>query len=314
MSLASLAVAGLIFFLGSRAIALALQWLHRQSHYQLAFDQIDLVREVPSWFRGGNREFLARVRRGSGQSERISQLAVRPDQLTLAFKLDPWVEEVVKVSYAPGRISVDLKFREPVGWVKLPKGAQLVDGEARILPAEDVELEPFGPLIRITGNELAAPSDPRAGVVWKSKSRTSGIDEADEKIVAAARLARFLRHEGTAALAKGSPSLQMIEIIVTDFGDRGLFILNAEGSEFCWGSAPGSERPREMSAAEKWQALLRWEEAAPQSRAAAEGDYWDFSPKGLTRKCPHRGAHLPKDGAPAARSKAATGRNREVSG
>ena len=111
------------FYLGSRATIAAVAWLHRQSQYQLAFDEIQLAHELPSWYRGGNREFLDRVRRGSGQSERHFSTGGRPDRLAVAFKLDPWVEEVVKVSYAPGRISVDLKFREPVAWVKLDGGA-----------------------------------------------------------------------------------------------------------------------------------------------------------------------------------------------
>jgi hypothetical protein len=298
-SLAALAVAATLVFLGSRATSAAVGWLHRQSQYQLAFDNIQLVQQPPRWFRGGRREFLSRVRRSSGNSARISQLEVRPDRLATAFKLDPWVEEVIHVSYAPGRISVDLKFREPVAWVKLAsRRQQLVDGLGRVLPSEDVDVELLDPLMKITGEGLTAPADPRAGVVWKSKAGGSEVDEVDERIVAAAGLARFLRRECQGAGPSGSSALRMVEIIVTDladFGKRGLFMLNSEGTEFCWGSAPGSERPREPTAQEKWQILLRWSESSAEHTLAPE-DYWDFSQKGLSHVCPrtHRPRHIPR--------------------
>ena len=217
-----------------------MQWLHRQSQYQVAFDQIQLAHELPSWYRGGKREFLGRVRRGSGQSEVLSQLEVRPDRLALAFKLDPWVEEVVKVSYGPGRIVVDLKFREPVAWVKLGDGRQqMIDGEARLLPGEDVELEALDGLLRITGVGLSAAADQRAGVVWKSKARGEEVEQAEERIVAAAGLARFLNRQVQSAGSPASAAVRMIEISVSDFRNRGLFVFNAEGTVFRWGRALG---------------------------------------------------------------------------
>jgi hypothetical protein len=310
MIASAFAVTATLFYLGSRVTIAAVAWLHRQSQYQVAFDEIQLAQELPSWYRGGNREFLERVRRGSGHSARLSQLEVRPDRLALAFKLDPWVEEVVKVLYAPRRILVDVKLREPVAWVKLAKGQQLVDGEGRLLPAEDVDFETAGPLISITGRELSAPADNRPGVVWKSMS--GEMEQVDESIVAAAGLARFLRQQGRSG-SKITPAVQMIEIIVTDFGGRGLFVLNAKGAVICWGRAPGAERPRELPAVEKWHRLLRWAESSA-VQTISEGDYWDFSPTGLRHKCPHAGAHLSGDGDRRSQRRPAASGKREVSG
>jgi hypothetical protein len=214
-------------------------------------------------------------------------LEVRPARLATAFKLDPWVEEVVKVSYAPGRILVDLRFREPVAWVKFDRGLQLVDGDGRLLPAEDVDLERAGRLLKITGVNLTPPADPRAGVVWKSKPKSDEAERIDEKIVAATSLARFLRQNGDSRETIAA-ALRMIEIIVTEFRDRGLFLLNADGIEFCWGSAPGFERPRELKAIEKWQVLLRWAEQSP-SHTPADGDYWEISARGVSLVCTHKG-------------------------
>ncbi len=187
------------------------------------------------------------MQRSSGNPESISLLEVRPERIATAFKLDPWVEEVTRVTFGPGRIAVDLKFREPVAWVKLEGGQQIVDGQGRLLPSEDVDVQSAGPLIQITGRKLAPPAESQAGVVWKSKSAGEEAARPDERIIAAARLARFLRehfgsdHDHAAA----SKSLRMVEIIVTVFADRGLFIVNSEGTIFRWRSAPDFEAPRE---------------------------------------------------------------------
>ena len=192
-SVVAVCVAGLVVYAASRATIGAVGWLHRQSQYQLAFDDVQLVHELPAWYRGGKREFLSRVRRSSGNLAHISQLEVRPDRIATAFRLDPWVEDVIKVTYGPGRIAVDLKFREPVAWVKFASGQlQIVDGEGRLLPTEDVDVEMVAPVVTITGETLTPPADPRAGVVWKSKAGGADVDRVDEQVVAAAGLARFL--------------------------------------------------------------------------------------------------------------------------
>jgi hypothetical protein len=230
------------------------------------------------------------VRRGAGHSASLSQLDVRPDRLALAFKLDAWVEEVVKISYAPGKVLADLRFRQPVAWVK-PENAQhlhLVDGEGRVLPVEDVDTEITGFLAKITGIGLAPPADARAGVVWKSKLYGGEGEQVDERIVAAAGLARFLKQQGQSG-AEISPALQMIEIIVSDFDNRGLFVLNAKETMFCWGRAPGSEGPKELAAMEKWQMLLRWAQSA-RGQTVADDDYWEISNRGVLLVCAHKGA------------------------
>jgi hypothetical protein len=143
-------------------------------------------------------------------------------------------------------------------------------------------------LARITGKGLAPPADIRAGVVWKSKSKAGELEQIDDRIVAAAGLARFLKQHGQGGGGDISPALQMIEIIVSDFDNRGLFVLNARESMFCWGRAPGSERPKELTAVEKWQMLLRWAESSPRQSLADE-DYWEISTRGLSVVCTHKG-------------------------
>ena len=290
---AAMAVYGL-----SRATSAAVAWLHRQSQYRLAFSDIQLDRELPAWYRGGKREFLARVQRSSGNPEYLSLLGVRPERLATAFKLDPWVEEVTKVTFGPGRIAVDLKFREPVAWVKVEGGQQIVDGHGRLLPSDDVDVQSAGPLILITdtGHELTRPAEFRAGVVWKSKSAGEDVERIDERIVAAAGLSRFLREHLPREPAAGSKTLRIDQIIVTDFARRGLFVLNAEGTLLCWGGAPTSEAPRELTADDKWQILLRWS-GLTADHTLPEGDYGEFTAKGLVQRCPR--THQPRHNARA---------------
>ena len=153
---------------------------------------------------------------------------------------------MTRVTFGPGRIAVDLKFREPVAWVKVEGGQQIVDGQGRLLPSEDVDVQLVGALIQITGVELTRPADSRAGVVWKSKSAGEEVARPDERIISAARLARFLREHVGSDQGAASKTLRMVEIIVTVFAERGLFVFNSEKTIFGWGSAPTAKHPESL--------------------------------------------------------------------
>ncbi len=293
-------IAAVIAYLGFQAARTAVNWLHHQPQYHVAFGEIKLLSKPPACYRGGSAAFLEHVRRSAGEPEQISLLEEAPDRLARAFKLNPWVEKVVRVAYTAGRISVALEYREPVAWVKLPHGQQqLVDGDGRILAADDVDIEPLGRAIKITGQELAAPEEARPGLVWKTKGSGGGVDEVDSRVVAAARLARFLRNPDRMREAQASPALRIFEIIVTspsDFSRAGLFVMNDEGAEIRWGEAPGAESPGKPTAEEKWRMLEEWRDTEP-LRSLPEGDYWQFSRKSLRKVCPHpQSPHLPKKG------------------
>jgi hypothetical protein len=294
------AVAAGLIYVGWQATRAAVAWLHHQSQYQVPFKDLELVRSPPAWYRGGARRFLEQVGQNAAEPARVSQLDVRPDQLAVAFKKYAWVEDVAKVAYSPGRIRVDLRYRRPVAWVNLPRGQQqIVDDRGIILSVEDVDVEPLGSLVKITGDGVFAPSDPRPGVVWKAKEHVGEPDEADGRIVGAARLAGFLRQEERASEAAACPALRILEIIVTDYDRRGLFVMNAEGAEIWWEDAPGRERPGKLSASEKWRMLVRWQ-ATTRARFLEAGDFWAFSRKGVLFNCPptHSSRHEPRTSTP----------------
>ena len=288
-------VAGMLY-LTVQARRVSLGWLARQSQYQLPFDRIELAPETPRWYQGGPRAFLERVRLGAGEPENIAVLDVPRDHVAVAFKKYAWVEEVVKVAYPPGRIRVDVRYRKPAAWVQL-QGAEkrIVDRNGIILPTDDVDVAALGQVIKISGHGLLAPSDPRPGVVWKSSGDGPGLDRADERILAASKLAAFFVQGPQANDSHKYPALHLREIIVTDFDVRGLFVINDEGTNICWGSGPGTERPGELSADEKWAILRRWAETA-RARFLEPEDYWSFSRTGLQHRCPHRSdPHRPKE-------------------
>jgi hypothetical protein len=297
--LAIFGVLGYLSVLGGRA---AVSWLHRQPQYQLPFREIHLEPEPPAWFRGSKKGFLEGVRRESRESAAIPLLDLGPAQLAGDFKNYPWVEDV-KVRYVPGAIYVRLHYRQPVAYVQLGDAVQMiVDENGTILPDKDVDetCSEVKSLVKITGDGLLPPADPRPGVTWKSPE-----GENDPRILAAAKLAGFLRKDPRLPEAQQRPALHVIEIIVSQFDRRGLFVMNAEAAVIWWKRAPGEEAPGEPSAAEKWAILRKWAEAQEQL-SLPKGDFWAFSNADLVPVCAHPGKpHVPEKG-PATRPEQAS--------
>jgi hypothetical protein len=284
--LAGLAVAIALVFLGSWARRTTLDWLAVQAPYQIPFKQIHLVNPPPPWFLGGKDALLEGVRKSAGEPETISVLRVPPEQLATVFKKYAWVEGV-KVAYPPGQIDVELRYHQPVAWVQLRSADQIViDEKGNILPAEDVDVSQLRKLIMIIGADLAAPADRQPGVVWKARD-SNGLEQIDERIVAAAKLASFLLEEPQKGDAQRSNALRILKINVTDSSSRGLFVYNADDTAILWGKAPGDESPGKPTAAEKWAMLRRWQETE-KARFLADGDFWAFSNDRLRHVCPSR--------------------------
>jgi hypothetical protein len=281
---ALVSLAGFLGFWGGRR---AVAWLHRQPQYQLAFAQIGLDPKPPAWFRGGGPAFLAGVKLASGEADPIPLLEVGPERLARAFKNDPWVDDV-QIRYGPGAITASIRYREPVAYVQLEGGNQvIVDERGTILPTQDVDeaTSVLRSLIKITGKSLRPPAGARAGEIW-----TSVDGSTDRAVLAAAKLAGFLRIEPRRSDSASCGALRVIEINVSDFERRGLFLFNAEGAVVWWRSPPEGESHTEPIAAEKWTLLRVWAQGN-EHRSLPEGDYWSFATKTLQHTCPHSGKH-----------------------
>jgi hypothetical protein len=282
----------------------SLDWLANQPQYQIPFDQIQLIdaagqpSEPPQWYRGGAHAFLENVRIDSREPEAISVLQLPKDRLSQIFKNYAWVEDLIRVEYPPGSIRVQLRYRQPVAWVQLRGGDQImVDDEGTILPAKDIDVAALGRVIKIFGDVkdggLAPPSDHRFGVKWKSREHGGELDKVDERILGAARLASFLVHGERARDAERLAALRMVWINVTLFSRGGLFVTNAEDTMIFWGDAPKAERPESVSADEKWTLLRRWAETT-EARFLVAPDYWALSKDDVHFVCLHPGArHRP---------------------
>ncbi len=294
--LALLATAGLLVlaavgYLASLATVAAVAWLHRQPYYQVPFDKIRLEPGPPPWYRGGQDAFLEAVRRSARQTKPIGRLDLAPDDLATVFKNYAWVEEV-RVTYQPDGIAVHVRYRQPVAYVQISPAEQLlVDEKGTILPPADVDESKFLPirLTRITAQHLEPPADPTPGVSWKSKAETNDLPRDVRRILAAAKLAGFLRDQVRSGSSQNLPALRIGEIIVTDFNTgRGLFVLNDEGQTIWWRQAPGEERPGEPKAGEKWDILRKWGDSS-KKRSLPARDYWRFTRTDLCEVCLHPG-------------------------
>lgn len=276
LTFVAVAVLIALVYFGFQAILSAIGWLHHQPQYQYSFYDIQLVPDPPVWFRGGRRAFLEGVRHDAKEGESIPRLDVLPERLADEFKHYAWVREVHNVFNRSGTVVVHLRYRQPVAYAQLPAGEQkLVDETGTILNDAEVDPAQLRRLVRIVGEGLAAPSDPKFGVVWKSRLKGSDQDEPERRILAAAKLAGFLREPAQMGDAERWPALRMIEINVSNYDPHGLFLLNAEDSAIWWTDAPGDEPPGRPTAGEKWAMLQRWR-ASDDHRPIPKTDFWAF--------------------------------------
>jgi hypothetical protein len=238
---------------------LAARWLRQQRDYLLPFREITLDPPPPPWYRGGARAFLDRVRKDDPAKETISVLGVDFEELTRDFRLYCWVEKVLRVERGyPNRLVVHLRYRIPVAIGQESSGSfWVIDKDGVILPHQDVDEKLVDRLIQIVN--LDPPFDPRPGQVWKSEKGASRPAEGDEHVLAAARLADFLK-----AMTEREKPLSRPELLqFLHIQDHTLFVQYGPSTIVRWGEAPGAEAPGQLSATEKWTMLREWVEAHP---------------------------------------------------
>jgi len=163
-----LAGLGVLGYLGTQAVRLAVRWLHQQPQYQLRFQDIKLAEPPPHWFRGGAEALLKQVRENVGEAEILPIMELKPDRIEHDFKLFHWVDDVRLVEYPPQGITVHLVYKQPVAMIPIPSGdPAILDRNGHLLPADDIDTEKLGPLIKITGRGLAPAAENRPGKAWK---------------------------------------------------------------------------------------------------------------------------------------------------
>jgi hypothetical protein len=273
-------------YLGARVFRSAVDWLTDQAPYQVPFEKIQLIAAPPEWYRGGSSAFLKSVRRLAEPPATLPVLKLDPRTVKMAFLRNPWVEQVVRVSFPPHGLSVELHYRKPVALVRTPASEEyLLDAKATILPLEDVDLDRLTRLrriITISGSNLVAPEDPHPGATWKPKGGIADVSPGNDRIAAAAKLASFLLEKTRSLDSARFPALEIRRIFPTDPQNRGLFVWNGEETWILWGEAPGEEGRERPTAEDKWTALRHWScSQGPESRRIPPREYWEFSKDGL---------------------------------
>jgi hypothetical protein len=209
--------------------------LSGRSEYRLNADRIQ-INSPPHWI---PHDLVAQALQQANLPEELSLLdeALVAD-VAEAFRLSPWVEEVVSVRKSfPARVEVVLRYRQPVAMVEVKQGKYPIDGEGVLLPPQDFSVAEASGYPTISG-VVSTPQGP-AGTLW-----------GDEVVEDAARLA--------ADLGGSWKKLRLTAIVcprTTESHariDAGVFVLTADGgSRIIWGHAPGTDHPGELSTAQK---------------------------------------------------------------
>jgi hypothetical protein len=274
---ASVLALALAVVVGSQVLESMLHWLHSTKQYETTFAAIELVPPPPAWYRGGRRLFLHGVLEAAQRPDTpYSMLDLDLEELRREFRLYPWVKLVGQVVRKyPNRIIVPLEYRTPVARALLPgkPGLVLVDDEGVILPSDDVDLEAVGRTILL--GKFEPPFELRPGRVWSSSE-----GKPDEHVLAAVKLAAFLRSALVHVPAPVAPVLQPKAIYPIPNVKNGLWLVNSESSLILWGDPPGDEPPGSLTASEKWAMLQRWLPHRPKAPVLSPF-YLSFTKEGI---------------------------------
>lgn len=209
--------------------------LSGRSEYLLPANEIEFT-QPPHWV---PRDIVNQVVEAA---DLPSKLALLDDGLVQeiadAFRLNPWVEEVVSVTKSyPAKVVVVLTYRRPVAMVDVKGGQLPVDDHGVLLPAHDFSVSDTRTYPLITG-VTSTPQGP-AGIEW-----------GDNVVAGAAALAAELgpnwKKLGLTAIVCPAASDDHARI------DEGIFVLMSKGgSRIVWGHAPGTDHPGELSTKQK---------------------------------------------------------------
>jgi hypothetical protein len=209
--------------------------LEKRSEYRLPATQIE-ISPPPRWI---PHDLVIQV---VEKADLPTELSLLDDNLTgdvaEAFRLSPWVEEVLSVTKSyPARVVVVLTYRRPVAMVEVKQGQYPIDAHGVLLPPQEFSVADTRTFPTITG-VVSTPQGP-AGTEW-----------GDPVVEDAARLADEL-----AALWK---SLGLVAIVCPPSAEsharinEGVFsLLTKGGSHIIWGHAPGTDHPGELSTKQK---------------------------------------------------------------
>jgi hypothetical protein len=209
--------------------------LEKRSEYRLPATQIEIT-TPPHWV---PHNLVAQVVERADLPKELSLLDEHlVADVAEAFRLSPWVEEVVSVTKSfPARVTVALTYRRPVAMVEAKQGHYPIDAHGVLLPPQEFSVADTRAYPAITG--VVSTPQGAAGTEW-----------GDPVVEEAAQLAT--------ELSACWETLGLTEIICPRSTeghfriDEGVFLLGARGgSRIIWGHAPGTDHPGELSTKQK---------------------------------------------------------------
>ncbi len=228
---AAVLVSGLLL----QRLSKLLPTLDERGEYRMLATEIEIT-PPPHWV---PHELVPQVIEQAALPEELSML---DDGLVAtvadAFRLCPWVEDVVSVSKSfPPRVTVVLNYRRPVAMVAVRQGHYPIDAHGVLLPPQEFSVADTRTYPTITGID-STPQGP-AGSEW-------GDPAVEEAAALAAELAPHWKKLGLASIACPPAADSHTKI------DEGVFMLTSKGgSEIIWGHAPGTDHPGELSTKQK---------------------------------------------------------------
>lgn len=209
--------------------------LSGRSEYLLPANEIEIT-QPPHWV---PRNLVSQVVENANLPEKLALLddALVQD-VAEAFRLNPWVEEVVSVTKSyPAKVVVVLNYRRPIAMVEVKQGQFPIDSHGVLLPPHDFSVSDTRTYPLITG-VASTPQGP-SGTEWGDKV-------VEDAAALAAELGPQWKKLGLAAIVCPAASEGHARI------DEGVFVLLARGgSRVLWGHAPGTDHPGELSTKQK---------------------------------------------------------------
>lgn len=209
--------------------------LEERNEYRVPATQIEIT-PPPHWV---PHDLVAQVVEHSNLPKDLALLDPRlVGDVAEAFRLSPWVEEVVSVTKSyPAKVVVILNYRRPVAMVEVKQGQHPIDRNGVVLPAHEFSIADSKSYPTISG-VVSTPQGPE-GTSW-----------GDPVVEDAAQLAEVL--------APAWKKLGLARIVCPQMADshdridEGVFVLMSRGgSRIIWGHAPGTDHPGELSTKQK---------------------------------------------------------------
>ncbi len=209
--------------------------LEERSEYRLPAAQIEIT-TPPHWV---PHDLVAQVVERADLPKELSLLDENlVAEVAEAFRLSPWVEEVVSVTKSfPARVTVALTYRRPVAMVEVKEGHYPLDAHGVLLPPQEFSVADTRAYPAIIG--VVSTPQGAAGTEW-------GDPVVEEAALLASELASCWQKLGLSAIVCPRSADSHARI------DEGVFLLQARGgSRIVWGHAPGTDHPGELSTEQK---------------------------------------------------------------